>query len=122
MDEEFQAVAFAPWDYEHESPFLVLSGSSGELLSRHRFENIGEAMKWFVRFQLGPLPDRSASVVDNYFQILVGYLCYTDVFEVTQWFGTRLGFSELSNHYDSMMVALWEAEAQARCSIAKGSE
>lgn len=111
---DVQTPAIAPWDYQPSPPFQVGSSASGQLLSRHNFETLQEAAAWFVRFQLGPIVERSAIVIDTHQQILVGYMCYPALHGPTQWFGTEVGFRELANWYDATMVGIWESEAKAR--------
>jgi hypothetical protein len=111
MAGKFLETMLPPWVYRPDPPFrvIVFNGDSGTMIALHTFDTLREAVAWFVRFQIGPMNGRIAGVLDANHQILVGYKRTN----VTEWFGTAIGFEEFAFHHDPLSVAVWEIEAQA---------
>ena len=112
IDRVLEEPATPPWNYRPTGPFLLVAnqieGITLAPLSRHYFEDFDEAVKWFVRFHVGPMERRSVGIVDDYNQIMLGYHARA---AEAEWFGTAIGFERLSFHHDAMTVGVWEAMA-----------
>jgi hypothetical protein len=100
----------APWDYQHRPPFCVyaLVPHTGVVVEKTLIEDLDEAMRWFVRFYVGPLANTDAMVLDGDLKILV---VYGTASGIPHWGGTAAGFAKLAEHYDPMDVAIWEGQA-----------
>ena len=114
MEEIHNEVALAPWTYRSEGPYRVIActASDYELIALHGGFTMAEAMEWFVRFQIGPMAERAAGVIDVNEQIVVGYRALTADPADTGWFGTAEGFAELARHQPPIVVLGWELQAR----------
>ena len=111
MSEIHNDYAVPPWNYRSEPPYEVIATAPADdtLLAWHEFKSLSEATAWFVRFQVGPMSERVAGVIDGHKQILVGYWAPG---EEGAWFGTEEGFAELARHHPPVVVLDWELQAR----------
>lgn len=101
-----------PWVYKWEPPFCVFSLHGGVGQDTFYFDTFDEAIEHFIRFHMGPLDGREASIIDNNLQIVLAYTAYRPDHE-TIWLGTAQGFEEFAKHHDPPSVAIWETMALA---------
>jgi hypothetical protein len=114
---DYQQATMPPRTYESEGPYSVWAFNHKDVVISMKtgLGTIGEAVAWFHRFHVGPLPDRNANVVDRHMQMILGYISprYDDADDAGPlWFGTADAFVELARvHPDQTDVVLWEADA-----------
>ena len=111
MEEIYNEIALAPWGYRSEPPYRVIATGVPDdaLIAFHEFDTLPEAMAWFVRFQIGPMAERAAGVVDSNQAVVLGYRADK---EDATWFGTEAGFAELARHHHPVIVLDWELQAR----------
>lgn len=97
-----------PWIYQWEPPFCVFSTHRGVWQDALYFDTFVGAIMNFIRFHMGPIQGREATIIDTNMQIVLGYGASS---EPTFWLGTAQGFAEFAKHYDQPSVAIWERMA-----------
>lgn len=98
-----------PWPYRWEPPFCVFSLHCGIGQDTFYFDDADEAIKHFIRFHIGPIEGREATIIDNNMQIVLAYGAYST--EEVFWVGTAQGFERFALYHDPPSVAIWETMA-----------
>lgn len=101
-----------PWVYRWDPPFCLFAEHNGRPLEVRYFKKFDEAVQCFIRFHLGPIEGREATIIDDNMQIVLAYAAPSGTNQIF-WLGTAQGFERFAYHHDPASVAIWETVALA---------